>query len=93
MIWLDATEGFNRSFNEAPNSERIASRAAVTSALDWERRMKNPNSRSTICVVVSTLDAFSARSISEKTPFPGASSPISTVSPAIGTEPCTVAPL
>ena len=82
-----------RSDIDAPSSASIASRAADTSALDGERRMKKPNSRSTIWVVASTLDAFSARSINENTPLPGANSPISTVSPDKGTDPCTVAPL
>ena len=54
----------------------MASRAALTSALDGDLSMKKPNSRSTICEVASTELAFSARSINAKTPFPGASSPI-----------------
>ena len=93
MICVELIAGFSRSDIVAPSSASMASRAAVTSAFEGERRMKKPNSRSTICVVASTEDALSARSISENTPLPGANSPISTVSPDNGTDPCTVAPL
>ena len=76
-----------------PSRARIASRAAVTSALRGERRMKNPNSRSTIWLVASTRLALRAASTNPNTSLPGASSPMRMVSPARGMEPCTVAPL
>ena len=93
MICVELIAGFSRSDIDAPNTDSIASRAAETSALEGERRMKNPNSRSTNWLVASTEEAFKAASISENTPLPGANSPISTVSPDKGTDPCTVAPL
>ena len=72
---------------DRPSSLKMASRAALISELIGERRMKKPNSRSTICDVASTLEALSALSTSLKTSLPGASSPINTVSPASGIEP------
>ena len=92
MIWVDSTAGRIRSDICIRSGARMASRAAVTSAFRGERRMKNPNSRSTIWLVASTRLALSAASTSRNTSLPGTSSPISTVSPASGMEPCTVAP-
>ena len=71
----------------------MARRATATSEGTRERRMKNPNSRSTIWLVASTCDAFRAMSTRRNTSLPGASSPTSTESPARGMEPWTVAPL
>jgi hypothetical protein len=93
MIWLLSTRGFVRSSTERPRWPRIASRAALISELCGERRMKNPNSRSTICVVASIDAALSATSTTRNTSLPGPISPTRIVSPDSGIDPCTVAPL
>ena len=87
MTWVDSTRGLRRSVIEMPRKLNTASRAATISELMGERRMKNPNSRSTIWEVASIVAAFRATSTTRKTSLPGAISPMRIVSPARGIDP------